>query len=103
MVASTLPLPPPQVPLMDSGGKPTQQGFEFLDRLQSLVKQINATVAALSYAPTDAQYVTLATHASLSAERVLTAGNGLALTHAGAPQPGTPHVCTLPRMASHQN
>src|SRR5258707_4576075 len=42
MVASTLPLPPPQVPLMDNGGKPTQQGFEFLDRLQSLVKQINA-------------------------------------------------------------
>src|SRR5882672_2604530 len=42
MVASTLPLPPPQVPLMDNGGKPTQQGFEFLDRLQSLVRQLNA-------------------------------------------------------------
>src|SRR5882672_4441730 len=42
MAASTLPLPPPQVPLMDNAGKPTQQGFEFLDRLQSLVKQLNA-------------------------------------------------------------
>jgi hypothetical protein len=27
---------------MDGSGKPTQQGFEFLDRLQSLVKQLNA-------------------------------------------------------------
>ena len=42
MAVSTLPLPPPQVPLMDNGGKPTQQGFEFLDRLQSLVKQLKA-------------------------------------------------------------
>jgi hypothetical protein len=42
MAASPLPLPPPQVPLMDASGKPTQQGFEFLDRLQSLTKQLNA-------------------------------------------------------------
>jgi len=89
MAPSTLPLPPPQVPLMDSGGKPTQQGFEFLDRLQSLVKQLNATVAALSYAPTNAQYVTMAVDATLSAERTLTAGNGLTLTDGGANNPVT--------------
>src|SRR5882762_98489 len=43
MAITPLPLPPPQVPLMDNAGKPTQQGFEFLDRLQSNVKQINAS------------------------------------------------------------
>jgi hypothetical protein len=42
MGVTPLPLPPPQVPLMDITGKPTQQGFEFLDRLQSLVKKLNA-------------------------------------------------------------
>jgi hypothetical protein len=42
MAPSPLPTPPPQVPLMDAGGKPTQQGFEFLDRLQAMVKQLNA-------------------------------------------------------------
>jgi hypothetical protein len=42
MASTPLPLPPPQVPLTDGSGKPTQQGFEFLDRLQSLVKQLNA-------------------------------------------------------------
>ena len=35
-------------------------------------------------APTDAQYITLATNGSLSAERVLTAGTGITLTDAGA-------------------
>ena len=35
-------------------------------------------------APTDAQYVALATDASLTAERVLTAGAGISLTDAGA-------------------
>jgi hypothetical protein len=35
-------------------------------------------------APTDAQYVTLATNASLSDERVLTAGTGITLTDGGA-------------------
>jgi hypothetical protein len=37
-----------------------------------------------SGAPTDAQYVTLATDGDLSAERVLTAGTGISLTDAGA-------------------
>ena len=35
-------------------------------------------------APNDAQYVTLAVHGDLSAERVLTAGSGISLTDAGA-------------------
>lgn len=41
-MVDSLPLPPPQVPLMrpDGQGKPTQQGFEFLGRLQSLVKSL---------------------------------------------------------------
>lgn len=39
---------------------------------------------ASSGAPTAAQYVTLATDATLSNERVLTAGNGITLTDAGA-------------------
>ena len=37
-----------------------------------------------SGAPTDAQYVTLATNGDLSAERVLTAGTNISLTDAGA-------------------
>jgi hypothetical protein len=41
MAASPLPLPPPQVPFVTPGGLLTQPGFEFLDRLQALVKQLN--------------------------------------------------------------
>lgn len=41
-MVDSLPLPPPQVPLFTVDGRPTQQGFEFLDRLQSLVKQLKA-------------------------------------------------------------
>ena len=37
-----------------------------------------------SGAPTDAQYITLATDGDLSAERVLTAGDNISLTDAGA-------------------
>jgi hypothetical protein len=84
MVSPTLPLPQPNVPLFGTEGKPTQAGYEFLDRLQAVVKQINATVAALSFAPTGAQYVTLANDATLNAERVLTAGTGISLTDSGA-------------------
>src|SRR5262245_56175371 len=84
MVAPLLPLPQPQVNLFNADGKPTQAGYEFLDRLQSVVKQINAAVNALSFAPTAAQYVTLATDATLPNERVLTAGTGITVTDAGA-------------------
>ena len=42
------------------------------------------TIAALICAPTGAQYLTLATDATLSAERVLTMGTGLKATDAGA-------------------
>lgn len=53
-----------------------------------------------SGAPTDAQYVTLATNGTLSAERVLTAGHGIALTDAGAGSTvtaaiGTPDGCRV--------
>jgi hypothetical protein len=72
MVSPTLPLPQPNVPLFSNEGKPTQAGYEFLDRLQSVVKQINAAVAALSFAPTGAQYVVGAADATLTAERVAT-------------------------------
>jgi hypothetical protein len=43
-----------------------------------------ATPPDTTGAPTGAQYVTLATDAGLSAERVLTAGNGVTLSDAGA-------------------
>ena len=41
-MVAPLPLAPPQVPLMTDGGKPTQTGYEFLDRLQSVAKQLQA-------------------------------------------------------------
>ena len=45
---------------------------------------INGSPHTHSYAPTSAQYLTLATDATLSSERVLTAGINLALTDGGA-------------------
>jgi|SRR5713101_7129870 len=89
MAATSLPLPPPQVPLFTPDGKPTQQGFEFLDRLQSLVKQINASLSSLNYAPTAAQYVTMAADATLTAERTLAVSAALSLTDGGANNPVT--------------
>src|SRR5882672_11462922 len=89
MAATPLPLPPPQVPLFTAAGLPTQQGFEFLDRLQSLVKQINASLSSLNYAPTAAQYVTMALDGTLSAERTLAVSAALLLTDGGANNPAT--------------
>ena|SRR2546422_5326831 len=83
-MVDALPLPPPQVPLFTTEGKPTQQGFEFLDRLQSLVKQINASLGSLNYAPTAAQYITMALDGTLSAERVLAVSAALSKTDGGA-------------------
>lgn len=88
-MVDALPLPPPQVPLFMSDGKPTQQGFEFLDRLQSLVKQINASLGSLNYAPTAAQYVTMAADATLTVERILAVSAALSLTDGGANNPVT--------------
>ena len=45
---------------------------------------VTITAASGSGAPTDAQYVTLATDATLTNERVLTAGTGITLTDGGA-------------------
>jgi hypothetical protein len=44
VTATSLPLPPPQVPLTrpDGSGKNTQQGFEFLGRLQAVQKALAA-------------------------------------------------------------
>jgi len=44
----------------------------------------DVTITAASGAPTDAQYVTLATDGTLTNERVLTAGSGITLTDGGA-------------------
>lgn len=46
--------------------------------------QLKTTGSGGSGAPTDSQYVTLATDAGLSDERVLTAGSGISVTDAGA-------------------
>lgn len=43
-----------------------------------------ASNATGSGAPTDAQYVTLASNTSLTAERTLTAGSGISITDGGA-------------------
>ncbi len=93
MAATSLPLPPPQVPLFTPDGKPTQQGFEFLDRLQSLVKQINASLSSLNYAPTAAQYVTMAADATLTAERTLAVSAALSFTG----------IITPPQITANQN
>jgi hypothetical protein len=45
-------------------------------------------------APTNAQYVTLATDGTLTAERVLTAGTGISITDGGAGNPVTV-ACTV--------
>ncbi len=72
---------------MGGDGKPTQPGYEFLQRLEKLVREANAAIAALqavSNAPAAAQYLTLALHAGLSAERRLVAGTGISITDGGA-------------------
>ena len=46
--------------------------------------EFDLTAAATSGAPTDAQYVVLSSNGTLTAERVLTAGNGIALVDSGS-------------------
>ena len=84
MVAPLLPLPQPNVPLFKEDGKPTQPGYEFLDRLQSVIKQINASLTSLNYAPTNAQYVTMVAEAGLTVERILAVSAALSKTDGGA-------------------
>lgn len=84
MVAPLLPLPQPNVPLFKEDGKPTQSGYEFLDRLQSVIKQINASLTSLNYAPTAAQYVTMVAEAGLTVERILAVSAALSKTDGGA-------------------
>lgn len=82
------PLPHPDVRYMlDASGKPTQQAYEFLERLVKVTKDANAAIAALqatTYAPTGAQYVLVANDGTLSADRKLTAGANISLTDGGA-------------------
>lgn len=47
-------------------------------------RNVTGTLAGLAAGPNNAQYLTLAAHADLTVERVLTAGDGLAGTDAGA-------------------
>jgi len=62
------------VPMWDSGSSATKH-----------VTAANArTYMAAESAPIDATYVTLSTNATLTGERVLTAGTGITLTDAGA-------------------
>jgi len=86
-MAAPLVLPPPSVKMFTEQGQQLPPGRDFLDQLRRLVTEINAAVAALQAAgtaPPAAQYLTLATHTGLSAERVATAGSGVAFTDAGA-------------------
>lgn len=81
------PLPHPDVRYMfDASGKPTQQAYEFLERLVKVAKDANAAIATLqaaANAPANASYVTLGTDPTLTVERVLTAGAGVSLADGG--------------------
>jgi hypothetical protein len=57
--------------------------FTLVDRAGT-VKKLKLDNIPSSAAPTNASYVTLASNASLTAERVLTAGSGITLTDGGA-------------------
>lgn len=52
--------------------------------LDGLVRNVRTLEEAGSVAPADASYVTIGTNATLTAERVLTAGSGIGLTDGGA-------------------
>lgn len=68
----------------------TRSGFITQERFEQEIRVINKKINAKgsggagAYAPDDAQYVVLALDGDLSAERVLVAGDGLALTDGGA-------------------
>lgn len=98
-MVSPLPLPPPTVQLMEQSGKPTQHGREFLERLEKLVRTLNSAAAA---APATAQYVTLATDATLTVERVLTAGTNVSFVDGGAGGALTVNVAGVSAGASLQ-
>lgn len=82
------PLAHPDVRFMfDGSGKPTQQAYEFLERLVKVTKDANAAIAALqaaSNAPSSAAYIVQALSGSLSAERRLQAAAPITLTDGGA-------------------
>ena len=57
---------------------------DWFNQLTSAINSLSINSPSGNGAPTAAQYVTLATDATLSAERVLTAGEGITITDAGA-------------------
>jgi len=67
-----------------SGDNYTNFGDSADDSINELFAAIDASWPSGSGAPTDAQYVTLTTNDSLSAERVLTEGTALDITDGGA-------------------
>jgi len=80
----------------------TKSLAEFVDILRTVLNSIYAPLShSHSYAPTAAQYVTLATDGTLSAERVLTAGVNLALTDGGAGGAATLNVATQSATVFH--
>lgn len=79
-MVATLPLPPPTVKLMDEVGKPTQPGREFLERLEQMVRALNAVTPA----PLAASYVLIANDATLTGDRQLAAGTNITITDNGA-------------------
>lgn len=87
------PLPHPDVRYMfDASGKPTQQAYEFLERLVKVAKDANEAIAAAQAAITalgtpaqnNLAFVTIGNTGSLSAERAITAGAEISVTDGGA-------------------
>jgi hypothetical protein len=58
--------------------------FDEFRALRLRINQLTTLIGSGSGAPDDASYVTLGTNATLTSERVLTAGTGITLTDAGA-------------------
>ncbi len=79
----------PQLPNSQTGNDLSDHDRQLLIKLTALFKEhanainiANAAIAAT--APVNASYLTLGTNATLTAERVLTAGSGISLADAGA-------------------
>ena len=72
------------LPALASNDIPVYNSFTATLSNKTLDATCDVSAATGTFAPTAAQYVTLATHANLSAERVWTAGDGISGTDGGA-------------------
>ena len=72
------------LPALASNDIPVYNSFAATLSNKTLDATCDVSAATGTFAPTAAQYVTLATHANLSAERVWTAGDGISGTDGGA-------------------